>query len=377
MGLEGRVANRLTSEVIPAQASWPRVGISILNWNGWRDTLECLESVQQPTYPNYQVIVVDNGSWDDSVEMIRAWARENLGEGHVLVEYLRAKALEGGEAASEDALERAPAQARLVLIRNEDNLGFTGGNNVAIHYALHKKYPADYVFLLNNDATVEKDCLTHLVNVARQADAGIVGAIVMDRASREVRFARSGPFYQIFFLPLTLGNLAPPQTNDAYWGSPVVSGAAMLIRKDLLEALRSSRQFYLNASLFCYVEELELCLLARKSGQKSVVARGAVVYHGAKGRSDTRFKGGLFHYYFTRNRILVANSVLSLHWKVLFHLLNLLLSIRRVLKLTILRKSWAARAILCGLADGYRGVSGKWKHHDREARRYGTADKEW
>lgn len=52
----------------------PRVSIIILNWNGWEDTIECLESVYQITYPNYDVIVVDNGSEDESVEKIKEYA---------------------------------------------------------------------------------------------------------------------------------------------------------------------------------------------------------------------------------------------------------------------------------------------------------------
>ena len=53
---------------------WPKVFIIILNWNGWKDTIECLESVFRNTYPNYQVIVVDNGSTNGSMEKIKVWA---------------------------------------------------------------------------------------------------------------------------------------------------------------------------------------------------------------------------------------------------------------------------------------------------------------
>jgi len=53
---------------------WPKVAIIILNWNGWKDTIECLESVFRNTYPNYQVIVVDNGSTNGSMEKIKDWA---------------------------------------------------------------------------------------------------------------------------------------------------------------------------------------------------------------------------------------------------------------------------------------------------------------
>jgi len=56
-----------------------KVYILILNWNGWKDTIECLESVFRNTYPNYQVVVLDNGSTDDSVERIKAWAEEKQG----------------------------------------------------------------------------------------------------------------------------------------------------------------------------------------------------------------------------------------------------------------------------------------------------------
>jgi GT2 family glycosyltransferase len=56
----------------------PRVSIIILNWNGWKDTIECLESVYQITYPNYDVIVVDNGSENESVEKIKEYAEGRL-----------------------------------------------------------------------------------------------------------------------------------------------------------------------------------------------------------------------------------------------------------------------------------------------------------
>jgi glycosyltransferase involved in cell wall biosynthesis len=52
----------------------PKVYILILNWNGWKDTIECLESIFRNSYPNYQVVVIDNGSTNGSIEKIKAWA---------------------------------------------------------------------------------------------------------------------------------------------------------------------------------------------------------------------------------------------------------------------------------------------------------------
>lgn len=89
----------------------PKVLISILNWNGWRDTLECLESVRRLDYPNYLTVVVDSGSWDDSAERIKAWAHENLGAGHVLADYTQEIALQGGDPQTEEVLDRTGSPA--------------------------------------------------------------------------------------------------------------------------------------------------------------------------------------------------------------------------------------------------------------------------
>lgn len=76
--------------------AWPKVAISILNWNGWLDTLECLESVRRLDYPNYLTVVVDDSSWNDSADRIKAWAKENLGTGHVLAQHSEETVLKGG-----------------------------------------------------------------------------------------------------------------------------------------------------------------------------------------------------------------------------------------------------------------------------------------
>ena len=85
----------------------PLVAISILNWNGWEDTLECLESVRRLDYPNFLTVVVDNGSSNGSADKIKAWAEKNLGPGHVIADYSRETALAGGDLETEQALDGA------------------------------------------------------------------------------------------------------------------------------------------------------------------------------------------------------------------------------------------------------------------------------
>src|SRR5699024_10508143 len=117
----------------------PNVYIILVNWNGWKDTVECLQSLQELEYAHYCVIVVDNGSSDQWVQ---------------------------------DICQRFSV---MHLVENEEDLGFAGGNNVGIRHALERE--ADYIWLLNNDTVVEKQALTYLVErMEEEPDMGICGS---------------------------------------------------------------------------------------------------------------------------------------------------------------------------------------------------------
>ena len=109
---------------------YPKVSIIVLNWNGLDDTIECLESLRDVTYPNYRVIVVDNGSAGDDVRILR---------------------------------ERFEECAH--IIANDRNYGFAEGNNIGMRYALDSFDPT-YLLLLNNDTVVAPDFLDKLFKVA-------------------------------------------------------------------------------------------------------------------------------------------------------------------------------------------------------------------
>src|ERR1700730_5456094 len=113
---------RFVKELTPALDSNPRVACIVLNWNGWSDTIECLDALYQCTYLNVTVIVVDNGSTDDSVASIRG------------------------------------AHPDVLLIESGTNVGFAGGNNIRIRHAL--AHGAYYLWLLNNDTKPAPDALS-------------------------------------------------------------------------------------------------------------------------------------------------------------------------------------------------------------------------
>ncbi len=107
----------------------PKIFIIILNWNGKNDTLECLDSAREIDFENYEIVVVDNGSEDDSVQAIRSKYKD------------------------------------VIIIENGANLGFAEGNNVGIEYAL--LHEADYIFLLNNDTVVDPGVIRNLLQASK------------------------------------------------------------------------------------------------------------------------------------------------------------------------------------------------------------------
>jgi hypothetical protein len=366
--------------------------ISILNWNGWQDTLECLESVRRLDYPNHLTVVVDNGSWDDSAERIKAWAHENLGAGHVLADYTQEIALQGGDPQTEEELHRTGSPARLVLICNKENLGFTGGNNLSISYALRRGFPPDYVFLLNNDACLEPDCLTQLVAADRRADAAMIGATLRRPSARRVVNGSEGGMTrepnaaspnEEFADPIKEGCGKPPGLEnreireslrkhsaapDAIGDLIPVTwapGGALLVRRDLLEGVKQIQGSYLDDRLFVYREEIALSLAACKLGYKPLLAKRAVGCHGGMASTGGHW-GPLQFYYNTRNMFYEADYMPKFQ-RLRFQLMYPLKSTGRVVKYLLKGRQTSARAVLWGMIDAYRGVTGKWRNHDREA----------
>ena len=119
--------------------------IVILNYNGWRDTIDCLMSLRQQTYRDFRVIVADNGSTDGSVLRLREWADASN---------IHYRMLKDGDPVAKDS-------AWLYLLPFAENHGFAKGNNMAIETM--RREETDYYWCLNNDTVVEPDCLEKMV----------------------------------------------------------------------------------------------------------------------------------------------------------------------------------------------------------------------
>ena len=286
----------------------PKVSIIILNWNGWRDTIECLESLYQITYPNYDVIVVDNGSEDESIEKIKEYA-----EGKIKVEskffeysdenkpikwteYTREEAEAGG--GKEKELENVPSNRKLILIKNEKNYGFAEGNNIAMRYALKAlNLNPDYVLLLNNDTVVDPEFLGELVKVAGSDQRiGILGpkTYYYSQPNKiQLTWNKIDMWRGTVFLA-GAGEIDRGQHNKIR-DTDYVPGSCLLIKQETIKRIG-----LLDASYFNYWEETDYCMRAKGAGFRLVYCPNAKIWH--KISQSASKVAGFSAYYMTRNR---------------------------------------------------------------------------
>ncbi len=256
----------------------PKVAVVVLNWNGWRDTIECLESLQQLHYPHARVIVVDNGSTDDSLRYIKAWAKgeEPVESRYItyrkdakpvsLILYSRTEAEAGGTDEGETVLSDSWSVDSLVVIDVGENLGFAGGCNVGVRYAL--KRGAEYFWLLNNDTVADSNALAEMVALA-QSDAyiGLVGSVMHDyRDPESVLFAGG-------LVNWWLGT-SKSLTGTSGRSLDFITGASMLIRRAVAESVG-----LLDERYFFYWEDISYCQRVLAADWEIAMAEGSHVHH--------------------------------------------------------------------------------------------------
>jgi hypothetical protein len=232
----------------------PRVSVIILNWNGLADTVECLRSLQEITYPNYNVIVVDNASGGDDVNTLK----KTFG----------------------DYIE---------VIRNDRNYGFAAGNNVGIRYALD--HGASYVFLLNNDTVVDPLFLGELIDVA-EADTGIGIVCPMIYCYYQPDQVWFGGASKIDLWKGTCKEVQAHDSDQPVIESAFAAGTAMLIRREVLERIGP-----LDERFFFGVEDVDYSIHARREGFRiAVAARARILHKVSSSRGNVAGAGIGYHY---------------------------------------------------------------------------------
>lgn len=243
-----------------AKNDFPKVFLIILNWNGKDDTLECLTSVRQISYPSLTTVVVDNGSTDTSIAAIT---------------------------------EQFP---EIEFLLTGSNLGYAEGNNVGMRYAI--EHGADYIFILNNDTTVASDLISALVTEAEKHPETAIFAPKIYFYDRADVINSAGGY--IDYHTLSRGHIGYGVKEDgATYSQPQkvewATGCALFLR---VSALHKTGLF--DPEFFLICEELDLCTRTRRLGYDIRFVPDAKVWH----KVSAAFEGNYsptYCYYMFRN----------------------------------------------------------------------------
>ena len=215
----------------------PKVVIIILNWNGWSDTLNCLQSLRDITYENFHIILIDNGSTDDSIRNIAPHIDSNI-----------------------------------FFFPNKTNIGFAKGCNQGMRYAIDEM-GADWLLLLNNDTTVDPNFLTEMMyGAARNEKVGMIQPLMLQMNNHNI-IDTTGHILS-WGLIVDSGNgqiLHRPHYNNGLVGC---SGAAGLYRVNMLKHIGLFDETYDSG-----FEDSELSWRAYNAGWRTAYDPDAIVYH--------------------------------------------------------------------------------------------------
>ena len=304
---------------------YPKVFIIILNWNGWEDTLECLESLYQVDYPNYNIIVVDNGSENESLPKIKDYAKgiiqvesdffkyNNKNKPLKIIEYFKNDL----KFTKDPQIEDIPSNQKLILIKNDKNYGFAEGNNIAMRYII-KSLDYDYILLLNNDTVVDKSFLTELVkNAETEENIGAVGPKVYyyDYNGRKDVISFAGEKFNFYisrgkrFATKEIDN----GQRDLVDNTDIIEGCCMLLKKEAIEKAGIFDPVY-----FAYWEETDLCTRIKNEGFKLLYVPNACIWHKVGVSWDTYFSYFVIYHYLVRNRLIFMWKYASKFQKIIF-----------------------------------------------------------
>ena len=244
-----------------------RVVIIILNWNGIDDTISCLNSLQKQSEKNYSILVVDNGSSDDSKEILEKYRKKHK---------------------------------NTKIIFNKKNYGFAGGVNIGIKWAIKNNF--EYFALFNNDAIADSMWLQGLINAIKPNNVGISTGLLLRRDGKTID--TTGDWYSIWGLPF------PRNRNDLTKKAPIESelvfgatGGASLYKTKLIQDIG-----LFDEDFFAYYEDVDISFRAQLAGWKVVYTPQAIAYH-EQGATSNKISGFAVYQTFKNLPLLFTKNV--------------------------------------------------------------------
>lgn len=289
----------------------PKTYIVIVNYNGHTDTPECLETVLKQDFEDFQVLIVDNSTNADSLNRLLVWAdgKETAiaTEFENLVYPLVAKPVQYSVISENELLLKERTEKGLFIKANE-NKGFAAANNVALRYIQKYGSSEDYVWLLNNDTVIEKDCLSQILTGLKKHNepATIFGTPLLEYYQKGTVQVVGGLYNRITGTTTHVGEGIPvPVLEEEITDKidyPV--GASIIVKKDFLDIVG-----LMNEEYFLYFEEPDWTARAKMAGGDCVILPVYGVYHkqgGSTVKTKVKSKPEFIDLLSLRNRIIFA-----------------------------------------------------------------------
>jgi GT2 family glycosyltransferase len=247
------------------EQQYPKVGLIILNWNNWRDSIKCIEGVRHCTYSHVEIWVVDNGSQDESIAQL-----SRIEDIH--------------------------------LISLGKNIGFAGGNNVGIRAALEKG--CEYILLLNNDTECNDHFIEPLLEPLQRDSLAVVSCpkILYKEPPQTIWYA-GGKFRQPRIIGELVGMGQPDQEKYNLMGkTDFAVGTCMLIKRDVFDRIG-----FLDERFFFYHEDVDFCYRANKAGYSIWYQPESVIIHRVSSSTENQHEKRVFLYEQARTVFLITH----------------------------------------------------------------------
>lgn len=263
--------------------------VILLNYNGYDDTVECVASLKDMgKIENGKIVVVDNCSTDNSYEQL---------------------------------MECFSADPQVMVLQSGSNNGFSAGNNIGIRYALAEN--ADFIWLLNNDTIVAKDCLTQLLQFSRQHPRSLISGKIYEYDNPDVVTFYGGRISNRFY---DGHHIAEGEQDSAMTMKPLqaewLTGCCFFAPRSIFD------QFLLDERYFLYHEDMDYSLTMSKHGIEMWVTPEAKLWH--KGCASTKKINWVKNYYLHRNKLLLISQHAPVSIRLQFYVID---SIRSFFKI--------------------------------------------
>jgi len=299
----------------------PKVAIILLNWNSFDHSSNCIESLQLCDYPNFEIIVVDNGSIDGSGNLLKA---------------------------------KFP---KIILIASPTNEGFAAGNNRGFSYAIENQFA--YAMMLNNDVFVEPDFISKLIQyMESHPDAGAIQPKIFFNHNRKKIW--NGGSYFLSWLGWTYSKrymrragVLQSQFQQVDW----ITGCAFLTKTSILKEVG-----LLKEAFFIYYEDVDLSFRIRSNGYQLIFHPESIIYHIAGSSNKAKVKGKegyaspIVHYLNSRNHIWLLKKWTKWYQWPSTLLILFLYYLSIMIYFALRWRPTKLKSVLRGIIDGMKGI---------------------